>query len=249
VHSAARIQQVLQNLSVTGLPISLTEFSVNPSAGGVLTTEQRSAQIYNETLRMLFGTPQATSFLIWEAWPPATTDNTNIVDANWNLRASGQALVDLLNAWTTPTQNLIVGPDGTIDFTGFYGDYELLIGGRTFNLSLLKGTQAYSLVVASGDYNGDGTVDTADYIVWRNTLDSTEDLRADGNGNLVIDSGDYDAWRSAFGTTYDFGGNAATFSGATVAEPASSLVLLIGCVAVSARRRFYREIPSHKLCK
>ena len=83
---------------------------------------------------------------------------------------SGQALVDLLNAWTTPTQNLLVGPDGTIDFTGFYGDYEITIGGQTFDLSLLKGTQAYSLIVAPGDYNGDGTVDAADYTVWRNTL-------------------------------------------------------------------------------
>ncbi len=157
VHSTARIQQVLQNLSVTGLPISLTEFSVSPNSGGVITTEQRSAQVYNETLRMLYGTPQATSFLIWEAWPPAATDNTNIVDANWNLRASGQALVDLLEAWTTPTQNLLVGADGMIDFTGFYGGYEITIGGQTFDLSLLKGPQAYSLVVAPGDYNGDGT--------------------------------------------------------------------------------------------
>jgi endo-1,4-beta-xylanase len=122
VHSTARIQQVLQNLSVTGLPMSLTEFSVSPTSGGVTTSEQRSAQIYNETLRMFFGTPQATSFLIWEPWPPATTDNTTIMDANWNLRASGQALVDLLNAWTTPAQNLLVEPDGTINFTGFYGE-------------------------------------------------------------------------------------------------------------------------------
>jgi GH35 family endo-1,4-beta-xylanase len=236
VHSTARIQQVLQNLSVTGLPISLTEFSVSPNAGGVITTEQRSAQIYDETLRMFFGTPQATSFLIWEAWPPATTDNTNIVDANWNLRASGQALVDLLNAWTTPTQNLVVGPDGTVDFTGFYGDYEVTIGSQTLDLSLLKGTQVYSLVVAPGDYNGDGTVDAADYTMWRKTIGSADDLRADGNGNLVIDSGDYDIWRAAFGRMYDFGLDAADIAAATVPEPASLLLLLFGCSLVGRRR-------------
>jgi hypothetical protein len=236
VHSAARIQQVLQNLSVTGLPISLTEFSVSPNSGGVTTTEQRSAQIYNETLRMFFGTPQATSFLIWEPWPPATTDNTTIMDANWNLRASGQALVDLLNAWKTPTQNFFVSPDGTIDFAGFYGDYELTIGAQTFDLSLLKGAQKYSLVVAPGDYNGDGTVDAADYTVWRNTLGSADDLRADGNGDLVIDSGDYDMWRAAFGATYDFALDAAGAATATVPEPAAILLLLLGCILVGCRR-------------
>ena len=42
-----------------------------------------------------------------------------------------------------------------------------------------------------GDYNNDGTVDAADYVVWRDTLGSTTDLRADGNPNLVIDANDY----------------------------------------------------------
>ena len=32
-----------------------------------------------------------------------------------------------------------------------------------------------------GDYNGNGIVDTADYTVWRDTLGSTSDLRANGN--------------------------------------------------------------------
>jgi hypothetical protein len=221
VHSPARIAEVMQNLSVAGLPISLTEFAVQPSAGGVTTSQARSAQVYYESLRMLFGTPQATSFLIWEAWPPATSDNTTIVDANWNLTQSGQALVDLLDAWTTPTQNLFVGADGTIDFSGFYGDYEVTVGGQTFILSFQKGTQAYSLVVAPGDYNGDGKVDAADYTVWRDTLGSADDLRADGNGNLVIDNGDFEIWKSAFGTNYGVGAAAST----SVPEPSLGLLL------------------------
>ena len=153
---------------------------------------------------MLYGTPQATSFLIWEPWPTASvnTDNTTIVDNNWNLRASGQTLVNLLDSWTTPTQNLTVGADGKVDFTGYYGDYEVTIGGKTFPLSLVKGTPAYSVVTAPGDYNGDGIVNAADYTIWRQTLGSTTDLRADGNGDLVIDAGDYNIWSSNFGTIY-----------------------------------------------
>jgi GH35 family endo-1,4-beta-xylanase len=239
VHSAARINQVMQNMAVTGLPVTLTEFSV-PSPFGFTLTPERSAQIYDESLRMWFGSPEATSFLIWEAWPsPTVTPDgiTTIVDSSWNLTQSGQALVNLLDSWTTPTQNLLVGPDGTIDFTGFLGDYEITIGGQTIDLSLLKGTPAYSLVVSPGDYNGDGTVNAADYTVWRNTLGSADDLRADGNGNLVIDDGDFQIWKSAFGTIYGPGAGAAGHAGSEVPEPATMVLWLVGCAAIFARRR------------
>jgi hypothetical protein len=53
-----------------------------------------------------------------------------------------------------------------------------------------------------GDYNSDGIVDAADYVVWRNTLGELgPDLPADGNGNLEIDTGDYDVWRANFRQT------------------------------------------------
>lgn len=54
-----------------------------------------------------------------------------------------------------------------------------------------------------GDYNNNGTVDAADYIVWRNTLASvvTNYSEADGDGSGVIDQGDHTVWRSNFGAS------------------------------------------------
>lgn len=52
---------------------------------------------------------------------------------------------------------------------------------------------------ALGDYNSDELVDTADYSVWRDTLGSTTDLRADANSDGVVDMADYSHWRSRFG--------------------------------------------------
>lgn len=60
-----------------------------------------------------------------------------------------------------------------------------------------------------GDYNGDGisngtddgSVDAADYSVWRNTLGSTTDLRADGDDDGVVDQDDYDIWRDHYGSS------------------------------------------------
>ena len=43
----------------------------------------------------------------------------------------------------------------------------------------------------TGDFNHDGTVDAADYTIWRHTLGSSTDLRADGNINGVVDADDY----------------------------------------------------------
>ena len=71
-------------------------------------------------------------------------------------------------------------------------------------MSLIKGTSQYSvnINVGAGDYNFDGIVNAADYTVWRDTLGSTTDLRADGDHDLVVDGGDYDTWLSKFGTIY-----------------------------------------------
>ena len=52
-----------------------------------------------------------------------------------------------------------------------------------------------------GDYNANGTVDAADYTMWRDTLGSTTDLRADGNGDGVVNTLDYTLWKDNFGQT------------------------------------------------
>jgi T5SS/PEP-CTERM-associated repeat protein len=96
---------------------------------------------------------------------------------------------------------------------------------------------AVSLVVAvAGDYNHNGIVDAADYIIWRRMLGQTgTGLAADGNGNGQIDSGDFDVWRAHFGQTAGSGSGVST--NATVPEPASALMLLVGLLAMCSRRR------------
>ncbi len=55
------------------------------------------------------------------------------------------------------------------------------------------------------DYNGNGVVDAADYVVWRNTLGSTTNLLANGDDTGpsagIIDQADYAVWRTNFGNT------------------------------------------------
>lgn len=236
-HSANTIMKALQNLSVLGLPITLSEFGV---AGSLMNGADRIRNV-TEAHRMLFGTPDATGFLYWGWWASATNFEREssgvLVDANFNLTPVGLAWKALRDSWNTVEEDLIVGPDGTIDFTGFYGDYEIFIGDDTqnpYDLLLSKGDSLYSLVVAAGDYNADGVVDAGDFTVWRDTLGSFGDLRADGNGNELIDEDDYAIWKSNFGATYLVGGGAV----ANVPEPACiSLVSAALAAAACIRRR------------
>lgn len=87
----------------------------------------------------------------------------------------------------------------------------------------------FSTPLGTGDYNGNGIVDAADYTVWLDTLGSSSNLAADGNGNEIIDAADYLVWKKNFGNLVP-----ASSAGAQVPEPNSlaliALMLAIACL-------------------
>ena len=98
-------------------------------------------------------------------------------------------------------------------------------------------TDTLNLAPPSGDYNANGIVDAADYIVWRNTSGQTgvtPGTGADGNSSGAIDPGDYAYWRARFGNAAGSGSLAA--AGSAVPEPTTSLLLLAGFLAHCLRR-------------
>jgi endo-1,4-beta-xylanase len=157
--SAARINQVMQNLGVEGLPITLTEF-------GVQSTEPTTAapQIMEDAMRMMLGSPDATGFFNWGWWAGATSNlgssgvmvNTTWKnpDGSWNLTPTGTRYEWLFgmntdsvtgghnsvntDPWTT-NLTLTTNANGQINFNGFYGDYSLTVNGHSYNVSLTKG--------------------------------------------------------------------------------------------------------------
>ncbi len=84
--------------------------------------------------------------------------------------------------------------------------------------------------ILAGDYNRDGTVDAADYTVWRNTLGQNvlgqQGAAADGDASGTIRQADYDVWKSHFDEASGSGG-------ITVPEPASVTIALLALVAAS----------------
>ncbi len=82
------------------------------------------------------------------------------------------------------------------------------------------------------DFNGNGVVDAADYVLWRNG-----DPAADGNHDTFVNQADYDIWKAHFGQNVP--GSSASLS--VVPEPMSLVLLIVGSAAmgmiVSTRQR------------
>jgi hypothetical protein len=79
-----------------------------------------------------------------------------------------------------------------------------------------------------GDYNNNGTVDAADYVLWRDGGPLANESASPG----VVDQADYGFWRANFGAMA--GGSAG--QAAAVPEPAAWLLLMAGCILNTIRR-------------
>jgi prepilin-type N-terminal cleavage/methylation domain-containing protein/prepilin-type processing-associated H-X9-DG protein len=94
-----------------------------------------------------------------------------------------------------------------------------------------------------GDYDGNGTVDAADYARWRAEFGQSvvAGSGADGDGNGVVDAADYILWRAYFGTLTEADLLAQTSSISTLPEPATggcaTAALVLSAFALRGPRR------------
>jgi PEP-CTERM motif len=109
-----------------------------------------------------------------------------------------------------------------------------------WDMSLLDSQGVLSIVSANvellaGDYNDDGTVDAADYTVWRNALNSGGPLPNETASLGTVDQDDYAAWKANFGATSGLGSGAP----AGVPEPGSLAIVAFALIGAAGTRRRY----------
>jgi autotransporter-associated beta strand protein len=118
-----------------------------------------------------------------------------------------------------------------------------LAGGLIWNTSQLYTDGLLKVGGVIGDYNHNGLVDAADYVIWRKSIGSFTNLAADGNNNGLIDQADFNVWRSQLGQTA--GSGAGATANAAVPEPATMvlLVFVVACWCLG-RGRATQNVPT-----
>jgi hypothetical protein len=133
------------------------------------------------------------------------------------------------NRDTIATISNLVPPSNTILYVQFVGS--------SGDLGYLNELRIAATGVAPGlpgDYNSDGKVTAADYVVWRKYAGTTHVLPNDPTGGM-IGPAQYTTWRSHFGNGGLGVGSGLGSSGA-VPEPASVFLALVGAFGLILRR-------------
>ncbi len=110
------------------------------------------------------------------------------------------------------------------------------------NMTNTLGADNYPLnqSVLPWDFNGDGTVNAADYTVWRNSLGQTDPtgsgIAGNPNRSGSIDEKDYEIWKYHFGESLPMSEGSGSVASIGLPEPASLLLALAGILAVTAFR-------------
>jgi hypothetical protein len=152
---------------------------------------------------------------------------TRVADGiNVRVGLNGTTVIDVTDAGIDPDTNLPAGLFVTeFDVVGFaIGSSSVVFDYRLDNIRL----DTASMIALPGDYNFDGTVNAADYVVWRKTGGS---------------QAGYDLWRTNFGHTVGAASRAALGSPrlgeptAAVPEPAGIVLVLSAMLAGIFRRR------------
>lgn len=104
----------------------------------------------------------------------------------------------------------------------------------------------FASAALTADYNHNGVVDMADYVLWRDTLNQTvtAGTGADGNGDGVVNQADYTLWRANFGNSAASGSGSGSLSTSAVPEPFSAVLMVFAAAIVYCGMRPKRLIPA-----
>jgi GH35 family endo-1,4-beta-xylanase len=126
--SPMQLLQTLDKFSELGLPIELTELSLN------LDDRDLQADYMRDFLTVAFSHPNVNGVMLWGFWEKRHwRPQGALFNADWSIRPHGQAWIDLVDKqWRTDVE-LQTDKGGAAGTRGFLGTYEITVsgGGKT----------------------------------------------------------------------------------------------------------------------
>jgi hypothetical protein len=155
----------------------------------------------------------------------AATFDTSLIDVTWASSLATNPAGDLMLVRVTLSTNA----QGTFKYRLGVDNLEPII----FLDGLVVG--GAMLPTLPGDFNGDGSVDTADYTIWADNYTGSGGTggtpsTGDANGDGAVDTADYTIWADNY--------TGSSVSVGAVPEPGTAtLLLLLGALGLAVRRR------------
>ncbi len=170
-----------------------------------------------------------TSTLVMELGGTTPGGGYDQIRSSGALALGGTLQVSLINGFTPAAGESF----NLFDWTGTSGTFATLAlpalgSGLAWNTAQLYATGVLSVIGVGlpGDYNNNGVVDAADYVLWRKSPSSYGGSPAG-----------YDTWRANFGRTAGSGASSALSVDTAVPEPTSCVLLLLAAFVVGGVHR------------
>jgi hypothetical protein len=172
----------------------------------------------------------------------STTAGQDYVLSYWFTNSSG---ADQLNEFkVTWDGNVLTDSIGFASLGAVWKNKSFLVTGTGSDTVAFSGYQnsGYNglddvscVPLLPGDFNASGTVDAADYVLWRKYQGTTHVLPNDPTGG-TIGAVQYTTWRANFGKPP--GSGSGTTVSAAVPEPTSFVLLTFAAAVLTTRRRW-----------
>src|SRR5262249_32213331 len=88
--------------------------------------------------------------------------------------------------------------------------------------------------ILAGDYNNDGIVDAADYVLWKKNVGQPSQRLPNDTTGVIVGQAQYDLWRASFGNTVPVPGSGAVEIASAIPEPSSVALLALAAAVLAA---------------
>lgn len=155
---------------------------------------------------------------------------TNAISNTATLNLNSFAMMSLGSGVNDRISTLIL--DGAQQPNGTYGSSQSgAVNKLDFYFSGM-GILTVGPSILAGDYNNDGIVDAADYVVWRKNVGQPSQTLPNDTTGVIIGDAQYNLWRANYGNSVAVPGAGSSLSSGAVPEPTTMGLVAFGIAAL-----------------